>query len=95
VTGLISCSQSLYIAAHASSPWLLPLLLVLPAGASLSVLVLPQSCVTEVVRSGLLMTSSPPVNSVGRQKIREPNMSVLAGVSRWALKIPEGAMHQQ
>jgi hypothetical protein len=41
------------------------------------------------------MMSSPPVNSVGRQKIREPNISVLAGVSRWALKKPEGAMQQQ
>lgn len=37
------------------------------------------------------MTSSPPLNSVGRQKMSEPNMSVLAGVSRWALKKPEAA----
>jgi len=84
VTGLISCSQSLYMAAHATLPWLLP-------AASLSLLLLPQSCVTDELRSGLLMMSSPPLNSVGRQKMSEPNMSVLAGVSRWALKKPEAA----
>ena len=79
----------LAVAVHGSPcmpPW--RLLLLLLSAASLVLLVLPQSCVTEVVRSGLLMISSPPVNSVGRQRMREPNMSVLAGVSQWALKKP-------
>jgi hypothetical protein len=63
-------------------------LLLLAAAASLALLVLPQSCETDVLRSGLLMMSSPPVNSVGRQKMREPNMSGLAGMSWLALKKP-------